>query len=81
MSKSIHLARGERVIAVVPEKCGGPGWRNAPVWVYITNSITGESRDECLQPTEQTPEMLRLFDIGAAVHSALVDAVPTVRDD
>ena len=74
--KTIELHRGERIVAVVPDLCSGPGWSNAPVWVHVA-TIDGRLRTECLQPDEQTPEMHTLFTPGATMCEALVGAVPT----
>ena len=73
-AKLTTLHRGERIVAVVPERCQGPGWSNSVVWVYIA-SQDGRLRTDCLQPSEQTHEMHALFDVGAAMCRALVDAV------
>lgn len=75
--KRIYLGKNERVVAVVPEDCAGPGWSNSVVWVYIRDYL-GNTRSECLQIADQTPEMLTLFEHGAIMHRALVGAVPTV---
>lgn len=76
--KVIKLERGERIVAVVPERCRGPGWANTPVWVYAAKQ-DGSIRCECLQAEEQTALMLELFDVGAAISVALIGAVPTER--
>lgn len=73
-AKTVTLGRCERIIAAVPERCQGPGWSNSVVWVYIA-SQDGRLRTECLQPMQQTHEMQTLFDAGAAMCRALVDAV------
>ena len=77
--KPIQLSRTERVLAVVPEYCAGPGWANSPLWVHIADHATGTLRSECIQPEDQTPEQLTLFRIGAVVHAALVDSIGTKR--
>lgn len=74
-TRAIKIAPLERVIAVVPEYCAGPGWANAVVWVYIENHDK-TLRTECLQPEEQTPLMHALYTPGAAMHKALIAAVP-----
>jgi len=74
--KVIKLARGEHITAVVPEYCSGPGWSNAPVWVYISRA-NGSIYTECIQPEERTKAMHTLFAPGAAMHAALIRAVPT----
>lgn len=75
MTQSIALKRLERIIAVVPEYCHGPGWSNTVVWVYISNEKE-QLRTECLQFEDQSYEMYALFAPGAAMHTALVNAVP-----
>jgi hypothetical protein len=73
--KKIKLERGERIIAVVPELAAGPGWSNAPTWVYIKRN-DGTLREECIQPEERTPELHALFSPGCAMCGALLFAVP-----
>ena len=77
--RTIKLAHGERVVAVVPERCSGPGWTNLPTWVYIgTND--GRLRQECIQPEERSPALHTLFHSGEAMCNALIDAVPVKRE-
>lgn len=76
--KTIKLHEGERVVAVVPERCAGPGWSNTPVWVYIATN-DGRLREECIQPDERTPAMHALFHAGEAMMAALMLAVPLRR--
>lgn len=77
--RPIQLSRTERVLAVVPEYCAGPGWANSPLWVHIADHATGMLRSECIQPEDQTPEQLTLFRIGADVHAALVNSIGVKR--
>jgi hypothetical protein len=77
--KVITLFEHERIVAVVPEYCAGPGWANAPTWVHIVNSQTKEWREECIQPEERTERLHVLFNLGAAMHQSLGDAVPIKR--
>jgi hypothetical protein len=72
---NLDASKGERIIAVVPERASGPGWANTPTWVYVTD-IYGLLRCECIQPEERTPELNALFDVGAAVSVALFRAIP-----
>ncbi len=74
----VVLACGERIVAVVPEYAYGPGWRNPIVWVYIQTQ-DGAIRYVDIQPDEQSSAMDMLFDIGAATHAALIDAVPAAQ--
>ena len=74
---TIKLYPGERIVAVVPEFAGGPGWANAPAWVYIA---AGDGlRSECIQPEERTPALHALFSAGEAMCQPLKGAVPTKR--
>lgn len=73
-TKPIALAYGEAVISVVPEYCTGPGWRNAPMWVYIRTN-DGKLRTECIQPAERTAEQHILFDVGARIAQQLIASV------
>lgn len=74
--KTISLRRGERIIAVVPQRAQGPGWANEPVWVYIVGPAE-DLRTECLQPHEQSSELRTLFAAGCAMVEALKNAVST----
>ena len=76
--KVIRLAPGERVIAVVPERCSGPGWSNAPAWVYVATN-DGHLRQECIQPEERTPQLHALYHAGEAMCAALLGSVPQRR--
>lgn len=77
--KPIPLSRTERVIAVVPQYCAGPGWANSPLWVHIADHAAGTLRTECIQPEDQTPAQHVLFRIGADVHCALVNSIGIKR--
>ena len=72
---TITLNPGERVIAVVPDRCAGPGWSNAPTWVYIAGN-DHTLRTECIQPEERSPGLHFLFSAGYAMTEALRAAVP-----
>ena len=78
--KTIHLADGERILAVVPEYCSGQGWTNELVIVYISTG-EGEIRQEYIQPEERTPTMHALFSSGSAIQAALLSAVPVEKED
>lgn len=77
MKFPINLEYGERVIAVVPERCSGPSWYNEVFWVHIT-TMDGRLRTECIQPKEMTTEMHHLFGPGASMCRALMDTVTAV---
>ena len=52
----------------------GPGWHNQPLWMLIRRRTTGELRVECVQPHEQTGEMLLVYKAAAAMNELLTDA-------
>ncbi len=76
--RRLILRERETILAAVPETCAGPGWQNTVVWVYIRR-MDGLIRSECLQPLEQSDEMLTLFDAGEAMCDALKAAIPVRR--
>ncbi len=71
----INLAPGEKVLAVVPEYCRGPGWRNTPIFIYIGNMQTGMFRSECIQPKDQTLQQISLFRVCEAANAAILDTL------
>ena len=66
--KPIKLSAHERVIAVVPESCSGPGWSNRLVSVHIVDYAEGKHRVVYLQPSEQPMEMLLSFRLLEQAH-------------
>lgn len=73
--KTIKLGKHETIIAVVPVRCGGPGWSNAPTWVYIRTQ-DGGLRQECIQPTERSAALHHLFHAGEAMCNSLIASIP-----
>lgn len=73
-SRSKLLREGEHLEAFRAEYVSGPGWSNAPLWVYI-RSVDGSIRVECLQPSEQPGDVLLLYGIAAQVHAQLLRAI------
>ena len=67
--KHITLSQSERIVAVVPETCSGPGWLNQIVHVHIVDNATGTYRYESLHAAEGecSSGMMHLFQIGALV--------------
>ena len=74
----IELKYGERIIAVVPEFASGPGWGNAPAWVYIVSN-DGTLRQECIQPMERSLDLHTLFHAGEAMCRSLIASIPVVK--
>lgn len=79
--KRITLAKHERIIAIVPEYCSGPGWSNAIVNAHIVDYATNTHRVEHLQTDEVPRDMQVLFGVGAKVHDAMLVAIaPIVKE-
>ncbi len=76
----MKIKHGERVVTAYAEHVNGPGWANNPLWVIIRGT-DGKLREECLQPEEQTLEILTLFDVSAELNKALVNAVQNAYDN
>lgn len=72
------LNPGEHVIAAWAEPASEPGWAR-PVWALVRN-LNGELRTVCLQPNEQTEEILTLYRISVAVHFGMTSAVRRLLD-
>lgn len=68
------LGEHDVVITAYAEPAVGPGWANQPVWVVVRSRLDGTIRQICLQPFEQSAEMLYLYSISAAVHAAMTGA-------
>lgn len=51
---------------------------NAPIWV-ITRDGNQQLHQECIQPDEQTPEMMALYAVSAACHASMCRAVEKGR--
>lgn len=75
--KTIKLNRGERVIAVVPEYCAGPGWSNQILNVYIDSN--GKLRTECLQPSEMERDQVLMFATLATAHATMLSTLKIKR--
>ena len=77
--KHVTLSRSERIVAVVPEKCSGPGWTNELVHIHIVDNATGAYRHESLRLSagECSDGMMRLHKIGALVCAELMSEVST----
>lgn len=71
---ALRLKDGDRIAYIRAERAAGPGWQNAPLWIIVRES-GGKLREECLQPNEQTRDMLLLYRAAEAIHAALAGAV------
>ncbi|KKN08165.1 hypothetical protein LCGC14_1059420 [marine sediment metagenome] len=63
-----------KIISAWAEPAAGPGWANTPVW-YIYRDDEGLLQQDCLQPAEQSRDIINLYAIDHAVHSRLLGLV------
>lgn len=75
---TVRLKPGERIVAVVPEYCAGPGWANRPIWVHIVNQAN-HYRMECIQPEQQSKEQQLLFRLAETAHRQMIDTVKIIH--
>jgi len=71
------LADREYIVTAYAEHARGPGWSNQIVWVIIGDA-NGKLRSECLQPSEQSAEVLTLFGGSAWAHGSMARAVERI---
>ncbi len=71
----------DKIVAVFAESAHGPGWANQPLWVVVRSNLDGSFRRECIQPQDQTAEMLYLYRISEATHMAMKSAVQKFIDE
>jgi hypothetical protein len=64
----------KRVVAAYAESAGGPGWGNTPIWVLVQDR-DGTYTVDCIQPSDQTEEMVTLYRVSQAAHLAMTGAV------
>lgn len=75
IAKVLHLEERDHVVAAWAESASGPGYRNSPLWVLVRSQLDGVYRVECLQPSEQTNEMMMLYAVSQVAHLEMTDAV------
>lgn len=73
--KKIKLAKTEKIIAIEPKYCAGPGWANSPLYVHILDYSNNKYRSIALQPKEQSEEIMLLFKVTATANEAMLYAV------
>lgn len=74
VARLLNLEPGDSIVCAYARPASGPGWSNFPLWVIVMNGDK-ELRTECLQPEQQTPEMLTLYNVNLAAVTALTQAV------
>ena len=80
MTHTIKLTGNERIVAAVPETITGAGYRNFIIWVHIVDYIKQTWREECIQPDEQTPVMIALFNPLEQAHKSMLGAIKVVKE-
>jgi len=68
----LNLKATDYIVTAYPERCSGPGWANAPIYVIVQDRTDGSLRREVIQPDQQTPEMLTIFSVCYEAHLALM---------
>lgn len=68
------MTKDDYIITAYAERASGPGWANSPVWIIVRDG-NGIIRQECLQPDEQSAEVLALYEVSAAAHRSMIAAV------
>ena len=74
MKKPFQLADGESIVTAYATYWSGPGWSNGTLWV-IVRARDGTLREECIQPEQQSREMIEHFGYSALAHTNMVGAV------
>jgi len=70
----MNIRKDDTIVTAYAERASGPGWANCPLWVVVRGR-DGVVRVECLQPEEQTNDMVVLYNVSEAVHLAMTQAV------
>lgn len=65
----------EHIVTAYAERCSGPGWANFPVWVVIRQNGTSNVRVDAIQPSEQTPELMKARGVSDAMNRLMVEEV------
>lgn len=74
LKKVLHLGKNDRIVTAYAQRSFGPGWSNSLIWVIVRNK-EGYLREECIQPEERTAGLHWLYDVSAAAHASLMDAL------
>lgn len=68
------IQKGETIVTAFADYASGPGWANRPIWVIVRDA-NQKLREECIQPEQHTADMVALFSVSHAAHSAMTGAV------
>jgi len=64
------LRPGDSIVAAYAENASGPGWANSPVWVIVRDG-DHKLRQECIQPSKQTRDMMILYRLSEEATRAM----------
>jgi hypothetical protein len=71
---NVKLNAGDYIVTAWAEFAVGPGWSNRIVWVLI-REVGGKLRLECLQPGEQSKDIIKLSPYSALVTEDITKSV------
>lgn len=69
------MSEHDQIVTAWAESASGPGWANQPVWYLVRSRLDGSLRVECLQPREQSPEIMDLYAWSKLAHARMTKAV------
>jgi hypothetical protein len=72
------IKESETIVTAFAENAAGPGWKNRPIWV-IVRGADFKLREECIQPKNQTADMIALFNVSNAAHESMTSVVRSAQ--
>ncbi len=72
---TFKLREHDYIVTAYAEYAHGPGWANWPVWVVIKSRLDSTYRIECIQPEDQSAEILNIWQIANVVNKQFTEAV------
>lgn len=69
------IKKTDHIVTAYAQSGSGPGWGNAPIWVIVRSKLDGTLREECIQPEDQTKDMMLLYRVSQVAHNAMTNAV------
>jgi hypothetical protein len=67
----IPLNNDWNLVTAWGEECTGSSWRNDIVWALVARAGTSEYKMLCLQPSEQTPQVMALVKISHTINQSM----------
>lgn len=69
----LELDEFDEIMTGFAQPASGPGGGNSPFWVIVRNGQTGTIRELCLQPQQQSPELVRWYSVLAAIQVRIME--------